>query len=102
MASNTFPVDPRSRRFKAGAPKPVVVTPFPDTASSALLTEVEVSKQLRVSLAALRKWRVEKRGPQFLKLGSLVRYRQQDIDLWLSSLPMGGTQMQGVTGCAGS
>jgi excisionase family DNA binding protein len=48
-----------------------------------LLTETEVAKQLRVSLAALRKWRVMKRGPQFLKVGSLVRYRQADVDQWL-------------------
>jgi excisionase family DNA binding protein len=55
-----------------------------------LLTETEVSKQLRVSLAALRKWRVMKRGPQFLKVGSLVRYRQADVDQWLATLPVGG------------
>ena len=55
-----------------------------------LLTETEVAKHLRVSLAALRKWRVMKRGPQFLKIGSLVRYRQADVDQWLASLPVGG------------
>lgn len=55
-----------------------------------LLTETEVSKQLRVSLAALRKWRVMNRGPQFLKIGSLVRYRQGDIDIWLAAVPVGG------------
>ena len=55
-----------------------------------LLTETEVAKQLRVSLAALRKWRVLNRGPQFLKIGSLVRYRQADINQWLDSVPVGG------------
>jgi excisionase family DNA binding protein len=55
-----------------------------------LLTETEVAKQLRVSLAALRKWRVLNRGPQFLKVGSLVRYRQADINQWLDSVPVGG------------
>jgi predicted DNA-binding transcriptional regulator AlpA len=55
-----------------------------------LLTETDVSKQLRVSLAALRKWRVLNRGPQFVKLGPLVRYRQDDIDSWLGALPVGG------------
>lgn len=55
-----------------------------------LLTETDVSKQLRVSLAALRKWRVSKRGPQFVKMGPLVRYRQGDIDSWLGALPVGG------------
>ena len=55
-----------------------------------LLTETEVAKQLRVSLAALRKWRVLNRGPQFLKIGSLVRYRQADINQWLESVLVGG------------
>lgn len=55
-----------------------------------LLTETDVAKQLRVSLAALRKWRVLNRGPLFLKIGSLVRYRQADIDQWLESVPVGG------------
>jgi len=59
-----------------------------------LLTETDLSRQLRVSLAALRKWRVMKRGPQFVKIGSLVRYRQHDIDVWLGSLPVGGSLSQ--------
>lgn len=62
-----------------------------------LLTETEVSKQLRVSLAALRKWRVINRGPQFLKIGSLVRYRQGDLHQWLASLPVGGELHQTTT-----
>jgi len=63
-----------------------------------LLTETEVAKQLRVSLAALRKWRVLNRGPQFLKIGSLVRYRQADIDQWLESVPAGGGSQDHVGG----
>jgi hypothetical protein len=59
-----------------------------------LLTEIDLSRQLRVSLAALRKWRVMKRGPQFLKIGPLVRYRQHDVDVWLASLPVGGSSSQ--------
>lgn len=57
---------------------------------SELLNEREVAKKLRVSLACLRRWRLEKRGPVFLKVGSLVRYRQEDLDAWLQSLPTGG------------
>ena len=62
------------------------------TTAQTLLTESEVAQQLQVSLAALRKWRVLKRGPLFLKIGSLVRYRQADIDRWLESVPAGGSQ----------
>jgi excisionase family DNA binding protein len=58
--------------------------------STALLTESEVAKTLALSLAALRRWRLERRGPRFIKVGSLVRYRQTDVELWLSSRPSGG------------
>ena len=57
---------------------------------SELLNETEVAKKLRVSLACLRRWRLEKRGPMFLKIGSLVRYQPEDLDAWLQSLPTGG------------
>jgi excisionase family DNA binding protein len=59
-------------------------------AALVLLTESEVAQLMQVSLARLRKWRVEKRGPRFIKIGSLVRYRSADLQQWLSSLPTGG------------
>jgi hypothetical protein len=43
----------------------------------ALLTEEQVVEQLHVSVASLRRWRLERRGPQFIKVGSLVRYRPE-------------------------
>lgn len=55
-----------------------------------LLTESEVAQLMQISLARLRKWRVERRGPRFIKIGSLVRYRSADLQQWLSSLPTGG------------
>ena len=55
------------------------------------LNEQEVSKRLNVSVATLRRWRLEKRGPVFVKVGSLVRYRPEDLDTWVTALPTGGT-----------
>ena len=55
------------------------------------LTEKEVARQLCVSLASLRRWRLEKRGPRFVKLGALVRYRPEDLERWMDSLPTGGS-----------
>src|ERR1035438_6170878 len=55
-----------------------LVSDFDNSSNSTgliLVTESEVSRLLQVSLARLRKWRVEKRGPRFIKIGSLVRYR---------------------------
>src|SRR5215475_7956572 len=54
------------------------------------LNEQEVSKRLNVSVATLRRWRLEKRGPMFVKVGSLVRYRPEDLDSWVAALPAGG------------
>jgi predicted DNA-binding transcriptional regulator AlpA len=56
-----------------------------------LLTEEDVAEELNLSLASLRRWRLEKRGPRFIKVGSLVRYRPEDIEVWLLSLPTGGS-----------
>ncbi len=58
---------------------------------SNLITEEEVSKRLSVSLASLRRWRLLQKGPMFVKIGALVRYRPEDLDAWLASLPTGGS-----------
>lgn len=52
--------------------------------SSDLLNETEVAKKLRVTLACLRRWRLEKRGPAFIKIGQLVRYRHRTLMLGFS------------------
>ena len=64
------------------------------------LTEREVSKRLNVSIATLRRWRLEKRGPTFVKVGSLVRYRPEDLDSWVAVLPTGGGVAATTTGAA--
>jgi len=58
------------------------------------LTEREVANQIKVSLASLRRWRLLQRGPRFIKVGALVRYRAEDLEQWLASLPAGGTEPQ--------
>ena len=63
-----------------------------DKNMNTLLTEEEVAKRLHVSLASIRRWRLERRGPQFIKVGSLVKYRPEDLENWLASLPTGGAQ----------
>ena len=55
-----------------------------------LLTECDVAQRLHVSLASLRRWRLERRGPRFIKVSSLVRYRPEDVEEWLAALPTGG------------
>jgi len=58
--------------------------------SETLLTEVDVSRQLRISLGTVRRWRLLRCGPRFLKIGALVRYRPEDVSRWLASRCTGG------------
>jgi predicted DNA-binding transcriptional regulator AlpA len=48
-----------------------------------LLTEDQASKVLQCTKAALRRWRRERRGPRFVKLGRLIRYRQSDLESFI-------------------
>ena len=45
-----------------------------------LHTEDETARILSCTKAALRRWRRERRGPRFVKLGRLIRYRQSDLE----------------------
>ena len=55
-----------------------------------LMPEQEASKRLNVSVASPRRWRLERRGPAFIKVGSLVRYKPEDLELWLRAQPTRG------------
>lgn len=44
-----------------------------------LLIESEAAAILRLAPATLRDWRLRKKGPVYVKLGSLVRYREADL-----------------------
>jgi len=49
-----------------------------------LLNEREVATSCSISVLTLRKWRSVKRGPNFIKISTLVRYRPEDIDAWIA------------------
>ena len=55
-----------------------------------MLNEKEVAEQLTVSVATIRRWRLFRQGPQFIKIGAAVRYRSSDITAWLNTRPTGG------------
>jgi len=44
-----------------------------------LLTEKDVARLLRVSVATIRRRRLLKQPPTWLKIGALVRYRREAI-----------------------
>lgn len=48
----------------------------------------EASNYLGVGASTLERWRVNGKGPRFYKLGSkLVRYTQDDLDVFQSKSP---------------
>jgi predicted DNA-binding transcriptional regulator AlpA len=55
-----------------------------------LLNEHDVARITGLSVASVRRWRLIRQGPKFLKLNSAVRYRPEDISAWLESRPSGG------------
>ena len=55
-----------------------------------LLNEIQLSEKIHVSLACLRRWRLRGEGPQYVKVGPLVRYRPEAVEQWVDALPTGG------------
>lgn len=50
------------------------------TALTTLLTTQEAAEILRVKESTLEQWRWQGRGPVFVKVGRLVRYRLADLE----------------------
>lgn len=68
------------------------VRAFPISSDSYLLNEKELAQYLNLTVHALRRFRFEGRGPAYLKMGRLVRYRPEDVQAWLAAQPTGGQQ----------
>jgi predicted DNA-binding transcriptional regulator AlpA len=56
----------------------------------ALLNEFDVARITGLSVASVRRWRLLRQGPKYLKIGAAVRYKREDITAWLASRPTGG------------
>ena len=52
---------------------------------SPLLDSREVAAYLKVSESTLSRWRADRKGPPYLRMGSIARYRLDQIDAWLES-----------------
>lgn len=50
-----------------------------------LLSPDELAASIKMSKRTLAKWRCNGRGPEYVRLGHAVRYRQQDVDAWLEA-----------------
>lgn len=68
-----------------------------------LLNDHEVAAFLNMSVASVRRWRVFRTGPKFVKIGSAVRYRRRDVENWLNSCAAGAfdaAELPGEAVCA--
>ncbi len=50
-----------------------------------LLNEKEAAGRLGMTVAALRRWRLERRGPTFIRVGSRIRYREEDLESYVEN-----------------
>ena len=55
-----------------------------------LLNEYDVSRITGLSVASVRRWRLFRVGPQYLKIGAAVRYTPESIREFLATRPTGG------------
>lgn len=55
-----------------------------------LLNEHDVARITGLSVASVRRWRLLRQGPKYMKIGAAVRYKAEDITAWLESRPSGG------------
>ncbi|MEO0871716.1 MAG: helix-turn-helix domain-containing protein [Pseudomonadota bacterium] len=53
------------------------------------LTVVEAASYLGLAVSTLNKWRVYGGGPRFMRLGRAIRYRQSELDAFLSEQTVG-------------
>lgn len=53
---------------------------------SPLMDSREVAAYLKVSESTLSRWRTDQKGPAYLRLGGIARYRLDTVDAWLASL----------------
>jgi len=54
-------------------------------ADDTLLDKFELSKMLRVKIGTLAKWRMDGRGPPFVKLGRCVFYRRSAVEHFIAA-----------------
>lgn len=57
-----------------------------DVLVSPLRDSREIAAFLRVSESTLSRWRAEKKGPPFIRIGGVTRYRFEQVEQWLASL----------------
>jgi predicted DNA-binding transcriptional regulator AlpA len=61
-----------------------------------LLNNDETADMLCVSRRTLPVWRVQGKGPKFIKIGKLVRYERCELDAWMQANTHSSTSRSGL------
>jgi predicted DNA-binding transcriptional regulator AlpA len=85
IAARPTPIAAAPAPVKAERPSRPVPEERPASKDIALLNEHQVAAYICLSVASIRRWRLLRQGPQFLKIGASVRYRREDLEAWLNS-----------------
>jgi excisionase family DNA binding protein len=64
----------------------MALVPSPSPQPRKPLTPEELSEYLSVPTRTLERWRSQRTGPLFIRMGVHVRYRPEDVDQWISNL----------------
>lgn len=54
-----------------------------------LMTTQQLADYLEIAVSTILQYRAEGTGPQYIKLGHLVRYRVSDVEAWLEAKAVG-------------
>ena len=60
-----------------------------DNEAPEFLDEWGLCALLAISSVTATKWRAKAKGPPFIKVGRLVRYRRSDVEAWLRLCTVG-------------
>ncbi len=59
-----------------------------------MLTPAETARILGVKRQTLSAWRLYGRGPRFVRVGRLIRYRRETIEKWIAGNEVSSTSME--------
>jgi predicted DNA-binding transcriptional regulator AlpA len=51
------------------------------------LTPEDLARAWQVSVGTIANWRTGKKGPEFVRIGGLVRYHPTAVEAWLKAQP---------------
>ncbi|MFT9650209.1 helix-turn-helix transcriptional regulator [Mycobacteroides abscessus] len=61
------------------------ITPSQPPDRGELLTIIELSARLRVSVGCIRAWRLRGEGPPAVRMGSALRWDSIEVDAWIDA-----------------